>query len=46
MDNDKAIRYEKLINDIRSEQSKYKSKMTLITEMMLSISNSTIIYIN
>ena len=42
MDNDKAIRYEKLINDIRSEQSKQKSKMTLITKMILSILNITI----
>lgn len=41
LDNDDAIRYETLISNIRTEQNKQKNKMTLITEMMLSISNST-----
>lgn len=43
LDNDDAIKYDKLINDIKTQQNQNNKKVTLITEMVQLLTNSTVI---
>lgn len=46
LDNDDAIKYDKLINDIKVQQNQNNKKLTLITEMVQLLTNSTLILNN
>lgn len=42
LDNDDAIRYDKMINEVKLNQNNYNKKLTLITEIAQNLANSTI----
>lgn len=46
LDNDDAIQYDKLINEMKTQQNQNNRKLTVITEMVQLLTNSTIILNN